>query len=237
MKNLFSPLFDGSDCHRVCLGVVDACLVNSHPPDLKAVVNLRPATSQHFLRDEIVDPCLVENHMWEVAQSRFRIRCIVRSLDSATIAVPSRTTLLFRIRATLHSTAAAVFLEQDTLIGPPKRQLQHVVRLSQERVCDAAALKNFHRPALHPVGLACPERPVTAFEDAKRDVVFGEPEGGHEAGGARAADENGGLMGVVHFGGSAAAAAAASGRPTWRKGAPLKQGNDGDGMLVGVSNW
>lgn len=81
----------------------------------------------------------------------------------------------------------------------PKRNLQHVVRLAQHVLGQPKTVKDLDGARLHAVGLADLERAGAALEDDKGDAEAGEPDGGAEAGGAGADDEDGRVCWFGHF--------------------------------------
>lgn len=85
------------------------------------------------------------------------------------------------------------------LFPGPKRNLQHVVRLAEHVLGQPKTVKDLDGARLHAVGLADLERAGAALEDDKGDAEAGEPDGGAEAGGAGADDEDGGVCWFGHF--------------------------------------
>jgi hypothetical protein len=77
-----------------------------------------------------------------------------------------------------------------------------MIRLLEQVLGDAEAVKDFDRPGLHAVGLADLERAVAALEDPVVDAEAGEPDGGAQAGRATAADQHVDLFGFGRHCGS-----------------------------------
>lgn len=85
------------------------------------------------------------------------------------------------------------------LLPGPKRNLQHVVRLAEHVLGQPETVKDLDGARLHAVGLADLEWAGAALEDDKGDAEAGKPDGGAEAGGAGADDEDGGVRWFGHF--------------------------------------
>lgn len=82
----------------------------------------------------------------------------------------------------------------------PKRNLEHMVRLLEQVLGDAKAVKDLDRPRLHAVGLANLERAVAALKHLVADAETGQPDGRTEARRPAAADEDVDFLGFGRHG-------------------------------------
>jgi hypothetical protein len=72
--------------------------------------------------------------------------------------------------------------DSSARILSPERNLQHMVRLLQQRIGNAQALKNLNRATLDPVCLADLKRALTTLEQFEVDAKASQPDGRAEAG-------------------------------------------------------
>lgn len=129
-----SPILRRSYFDWIC--IVAACHFDI--PNLVAILypNVRTSLqSLDLVNHDFIDPGLIQNDVWLVAQTRFGIWSEMASLDAG------------------------------LAVRGPKRELHYMVGLFEERLGDAQALKNLDGAALNAICLADFERARTSLQD------------------------------------------------------------------------